>query len=266
MRVLVPFIFMLGTICYGLGYDSTCTAVDPSDLSKGYIRLISNSSNYTVSFGYIPDLSVTPEYRMVVNFSDSNCTPTNVTQYTVREFHDPSKSNNINLHDRWFSFTSKGGLYSRVAYNHDTYQILSVKFFLESTERSLSINESATSGDPFDGNTLHQASNVKGQLFIGTDDSMCHVNYPDHPNGFSVSEHDSDAGCLVQLNAKDSAGDNHEFSFRLKIDNCTDFDNAQTSCMQTVPLMDSSGLTTNVVVQSNYFQYEFYNADTNEKL
>ena len=62
------------------------------------------------------------------------------------------------------------------------------------------------------------------------------------------------------------AGDSHEFSFRLKIDNCTDFDNVQTSCMQTVPLMDSSGVTTNVVVKSNFFQYEFYNADTDEKL
>ena len=175
MRGLVPFIFMLGTICYGLDYHSPCTALDPSDLSQGYERDISNSSNYTVSFGYIAYLSVTPEYNMVVNFSDSNCTSTNVTKYSVQEFDDPSKSNNINLHDRWFTFTSKGGLYSRVAYNDDTSRIYSLKLFQESTERSLSINESATSGDPFDGNTLHQASNVKGQLFIGTDDSMCHV-------------------------------------------------------------------------------------------
>ena len=91
------------------------------------------------------------------------------------------------------------------------------------------------------------------------------VNFPNHPDDFSVSEFGSDLGCLIQLKANDKDGDSHEFSFRLKITNCADM-NSPTQCMQTVPLMDSNGVTTNVVVKSNFFQYEFYNADTDEKL
>ena len=255
---------MIGSICYGLDYKNPCTAMDPADLSKGYEREISNPDNYTVSFGYISDFSITPKL-INVTFSDNACSSTKVIKYYVNEYVDPSYDTNINLVNREFTFSLKGGVHHRTLSRTNTTRIFSSKLFIE-PNRILSIDNGVSTGDPFfNGNTLHQISNVDGQLFWGTEDSPCEVNFPNHPDDFSVSEFGSDLGCLIQLKANDKDGDSHEFSFRLKITNCADM-NSPTQCMQTVPLMDSNGVTTNVVVKSNFFQYEFYNADTDEKL
>ena len=265
MRLLIFLFLMIGSICYGLDYKNTCNAIDPDDLSRGYKREIKNPDNYTVSFGYISDLSITPKL-IGVTFSDNACSSTKVTQYFANEYDDPSIDTNINVVNRQFKYLLKGGVYYRMLSMTNTTRIFSAKFFIQ-PNRTLSIDNGVSTGDPFNGNTLHQISNVNGQLFFGTEDSPCDVKYPNHPDNYSVSEFGSDLGCLIQLKANDKDGGSHEFSFRLKITKCTeDFNNVQTSCMQTVPLMDSKGITTNVVVKSNFFQFDFYNADTDEKL
>ena len=140
---------MIGSICYGLDYKNPCTAMDPADLSKGYEREISNPDNYTVSFGYISDFSITPKL-INVTFSDNACSSTKVIKYYVNEYVDPSYDTNINLVNREFTFSLKGGVHHRTLSRTNTTRIFSSKLFIE-PNRILSIDNGVSTGDPFNG-------------------------------------------------------------------------------------------------------------------
>ena len=179
-------------------------------------RDIENPTNYSIIPGFGVTTAFTPD-EIELSYASQDCTG-DIAEYHAHNTDSVAADQietNINIS------TENGSILSVIQRvnsdsSHLEWIISGKMFFLN--DYSIALDETATSGDPFDGISNNTQTKIGGMIQIGTVESPCRFNLQN--NVLSFTNREQTGPCQARITARSLSTDQlYQYTAELKIEN-----------------------------------------------
>jgi len=262
--MLALAILQSSTLFANVGFRSCENVSSDNGLTTAKTRRqVNNPTDYSINPGYDAKTSFIPD-DIELYYDSENCDNTKIVGYHAHNGDSAKEQSAITEVNIFYNINGFSTLYfvnDRISsQSNDAHWVLYGHIYkLNFNQNYFTINESAVNGDPFNGDQIHETSNITSQLSFGSVDKPCFFKRDD--SEFSFSSHESNDGCKITITSTGESGTTHAFSSTVDIE-CESGE--VENCYKLFDLRNSQNEVLDIRLKTNGLVFTFVDAEGNE--